>query len=113
VRLVQQNPDRPVGRRRSHRGRDRDSGAVGFLTYLLVLAAVVVGLLIALRGSRYTGIGTGLAGCALLVAALVRLALPPHLVGLLVSRNKALDVLAFTVLGGGVLGLALWLHNAF
>ena len=78
-----------------------------------MLAAVVVGLLIALRGSRSTGIGTGLAGCALLLAALARLVLPPGQAGLLASRNKVLDVLAFTVLGGGVLGLALWLHNAF
>ena len=83
------------------------------MTYLVVLTGVVVGLLIALRGSRYTGIGTGLAGCSLLVAAVARLALPPRYTGPLASRNKVVDVLAFAVLGGGVLGLALWLHNAF
>ncbi|MBV9450521.1 MAG: DUF3017 domain-containing protein [Streptosporangiaceae bacterium] len=111
MRLVQHNPDpqvRPVSR-----GGDSDRGVVGVLTYLVVLTGVVVGLLIALRGSRYTGIGAGLAGCALLVAAVARVALPPRYAGPLASRSKVVDVLAFTVLGGGVLGLALWLHNAF
>jgi len=35
--------------------------------------------------------------------------LPPRYAGLLASRQKAIDVLAFALLGGSILGLALWL----
>ncbi len=134
---MQQNPDRPVPRRHGRdRGRGRAShrakpakpatqagaqepgttlagtgpaGVFSVLLYVLVLSGVVAGLFVALTGSRYSGRGTGLVGSALLAAALVRLALPPCYAGLLATRHKVIDVLAFAVLGGGVLGLALWL----
>jgi hypothetical protein len=77
------------------------------LPYLLVLAVVAVGLVIAFHGSGSAGRGTALIGGALLAAALTRLALPQRASGLLGSRGKAIDVLTFTVLGGGVLGIAL------
>ena len=85
------------------------AGGSGVLVYLLVLAGVAAGLLLALHGSRDAGRGAGLIGCVLLAAALARLALPPRYAALLASRGKTLDVLAFAILGGGVLGLALWL----
>ena len=89
------------------RSRVQYSGAG--LPYLLVLAGVLAGLLIAFGGSRYAGRGIGLVGGTMLAAGLARLVLPPRHAGLLASRHKALDVLTFVVLGGGVLGFALWL----
>jgi hypothetical protein len=128
---VPQNPRRPV--RSQHRARgsaarrgaaqdgatqpgparkgpapdDASAGILGVLPYALVLAGVAAGLVLAGNGSRYTGRGIAVAGCALLVAGLVRLALPPRYAGLLATRGKAFDVLAFVVLGGGVLAIAL------
>jgi hypothetical protein len=89
--------------------RTEQVGVLGLLPYLLVLAGVGAGLFVAFQGSKYTARGAALAGAALLAAALARLVLPPRYAGLLMSRNKGLDVLAFALLGGGVLGLALWL----
>lgn len=115
---MQHNQDRPA-RGSTHRARPAaatqasaqhsSAGRLGVLPYLLVLAGVIAGLVVAWRGSRYAGQGAGLVGSALLAAALARLLLPPRSAGLLASRGKALDVLAFAALGGGVLGLALWL----
>jgi Protein of unknown function (DUF3017) len=72
-----------------------------------VLAGVAAGLLVTWRGSRYAGLGTGLVGGALLAAAAARLLFPPRYTELLSSRWKAHDVVAFTVLGAGVLAIAL------
>jgi hypothetical protein len=114
---VRHNPERPG--RTTHRARPASdsateanaqhstAGLVGVLPYLLVLGGVVAGLLVAWHGSRYAGKGTALVGCALLAAALARLALPPRYAGMLASRRKTFDVLAFALLGGGLLGLAL------
>ena len=85
------------------------AGVLGMLPYLLVLAGIAAGLGIAGYGSRYAGWGTGVVGCVLLAAALARLALPARMAGMLAARGKAFDVLAFAVLGGAVLALALWL----
>jgi Protein of unknown function (DUF3017) len=85
------------------------AGVLGVLPYVLVLLGVAAGLVIAGMGARYAGWGTGLVGCMLLVAALARLALPARKAGMLAARGKAFDVLAFAVLGGAVLALALWL----
>jgi hypothetical protein len=85
------------------------AGVLGVLPYVLVLVGIAAGLVIAGLGSRYAGWGTGLVGCMLLVAALARLALPARKAGMLAARGKAFDVLAFAVLGGAVLALALWL----
>ena len=85
------------------------AGVLGVLPYALVLIGIAAGLVIAGLGSRYAGRGTGLVGCMLLVAALARLVLPARKGGMLAARGKAFDVLAFAVLGGAVLALALWL----
>lgn len=100
-------PASPQTRSTQTRSTPGDGSAV--LVYLLVLAGIAAGLLLALHGSRYAGRGAGLVGCVLLAAGAARLALPPRYAGLLASRGKALDVLVFAILGGGVLGLALWL----
>jgi hypothetical protein len=81
----------------------------GLPAYLVVLAGVAVGLLVAADGTTYGYKGAAVVGCVLIAAALARLVLPPRYAGLLVSRQKAIDVLAFALLGGSILGLALWL----
>ena len=80
--------------------------ALAWLPYLIVLAGVVIGLVVAWLGTQAAGRGAGVAGGALLAAAVARLVLPPRYAGLLVSRRKALDVTAFAVLGAGLLGIA-------
>jgi DUF3017 family protein len=95
-----------VGHRAARPG-DAGPGLLAWVPYLLALAGVAVGVLLAFRGS--TGPGTGLVGCSLLAAGLARLVLPPRLAGPLASRGKASDVLAFTAFGAGVLAVALML----
>jgi hypothetical protein len=99
------NPGRAPG----HRARDAAGGsrALASLPYLIVLAGVAAGLFITSQGSQDVRLGTGLVGGALLAAAAARLLLPPRYTKLLSSRWKATDVLAFTLLGGGVLAIAL------
>ena len=74
--------------------------------YLIVLAGVAAGVFVIWQGSQYASRGAGLVGGALLVAAAVRLALPPRYAGLLASRGKAWDVTAYAVLGAAVLVVA-------
>jgi hypothetical protein len=79
-------------------------GVVGALTYLAVLVITAAGLYIAWRqGSQGGGKGAVVAGSALLVAAIARLALPGKLAGLLASRRRLTDVLTLTVFGAGLL----------
>ncbi len=82
---------------------------LAWVPYLIVLAGVAAGVFTVFQGSKYAAQGTGLLGCSLLVAGLVRLVLPPRLAGLLSSRRKTSDVLAFTAFGAGVLVVALML----
>jgi hypothetical protein len=81
----------------------------GLFAYVIVLAGVAVGLVEAWHGTTYGYTGTAVVGWTLLAAALARLFLPPRYAGLLSSRHMAIDVLAFALLGGSILGLALWL----
>jgi Protein of unknown function (DUF3017) len=82
---------------------------LAWVPYLIVLAGVAAGMLVVFQGSKYAAQGTGLLGCSLLVAGLARLVLPPRLAGLLSSRRKTSDVLAFAAFGAGVLVVALML----
>ena len=59
-------------------------------------------MFVAWQGSRYAGWGAALVGCSLLAAGLARLILPPRYAGLLSTRRKASDVLAFAVFGAAV-----------
>ena len=79
----------------------------GWLPYLIVAAGVAAGLFVAWQGSRYAAAGVAVVGCSLLVAALARLMLPDRYAGLLASRRKASDVLAFAVLGTAILAVVL------
>ena len=74
-----------------------------------MLAGAAAGMFVAWQGSKYAGRGAALVGCSLLAAALARLVLPARYAGLLSSRRKASDVLAFAVFGAAVLAVALML----
>ncbi len=76
----------------------------GVVSYAAVLVCVAAGVYIAWQGGSGTGgRGAAAAGAALLVAAGVRLLLPPRLVGMLASRHRVTDVLTLTVFGAGLL----------
>jgi hypothetical protein len=75
--------------------------------YLIVLACTVGGVLWAWSGAHAVADGAGVVGGALLAAAVARLALPQSAVGLLASRRRFADVLAFGALGAGLLVVAL------
>jgi hypothetical protein len=72
-----------------------------------VLAGAAIGMFVAWQGSKYAGRGAGVIGASLLAGALARLILPPRYAGLLLSRRKASDVLAFAVFGAAVLAVAI------
>jgi hypothetical protein len=88
---------------------DAVPGGLAWVPYLIVLAGAAAGMFVVWQGSRYAGRGTALVGCSLLAAGLARLILPPRWAGLLSTRRKASDVLAFAVFGTAVLAVALLL----
>jgi hypothetical protein len=98
---------------RDHRARDDgsdDGSIVAVIPYLTVLVCVVAGVYIAWRqGPAGGGQGAVVGGVALLVGALVRLALPARLAGLLGTRKRVTEVLTLAVFGAGlvVAGLVL------
>lgn len=92
---------------RAARPGDSGPGALAWVPYLIVLAGVAAGLTLAVNASRDAGRGAALVGCSLLAAGLARLVLPPRAAGLLTSRGKTSDVLAFAVFGAAVLAVAL------
>jgi len=83
------------------------AGPLAWLPYLVVLAGVAAGMFIVWRGSKYAGPGSALVGASLLAGALARLILPARWAGLLSSRRKASDVLAFAAFGAAVLAVAI------
>jgi hypothetical protein len=98
--------------RESRSAGDRNdpvASGLAWVPYLMVLAGVAVGMYIVWQGSKYAGRGTALVGCSMLAAGLARLILPPRYAGLLSTRRKASDVLAFAVFGAAVLAVALML----
>ena len=84
-----------------------EAGGVSWLPYLMVLAGVAAGIVVAWHGSKHAAAGAAVVGGSLLAAALARLVLPSRYAGLLASRRKASDVLAFAVLGAAVLAVVL------
>jgi len=87
--------------------RPPGAAALAQIPYALALICLVGGIVWAWRGSHDVGNGAGLVGGGLLAAAVARLLLPPHAVGLLASRRRFADVLALGALGAGLLMLAL------
>ena len=82
---------------------------LAWLPYLLALAVAATGLFTAWQGPRYAGRGAGLVGCALLMAAVFRLVLPPRWAAPLSSRGRASDVVAFAAFGAAVLVVSITL----
>jgi hypothetical protein len=99
------------GSHRAARAKDGDepavTGVLAWLPYLVVLAGAAVAMFVVSKGSAYALRGIAVLGATLLAAALARLLLPNRFAGLLASRRKASDVLAFAVLGAAVLAVAL------
>ena len=78
------------------------------LPYAIVLAATAGGLSwVALGGLRHVQAGMITVASALLAAAVLRLLLPERAAGLLVTRHRVLDVLAFASLGAGIMAAVL------
>ncbi len=102
-------PRASVPRAAGHRAARSRAPGPSWVPYLIVLAGAAAGMFLVWRGSRYAGLGAGLLGAALLVAALARLALPARYAGLLSTRRKASDVLFFATFGVAVLAVALLL----
>jgi len=103
-------PRAPAGHR-APRSRDGDepavTGVLAWVPYLVVLAGAAAAMFVVSKGSAYALRGIAVLGGTLLAAALTRLLLPNRFAGLLASRRKASDVLAFAVLGAAVLAVAL------
>jgi len=95
------------GSRESGDGEATTAGGLAWLAYLIVLAGVAAGIYVVWQGSKYAGPGSALVGCSLLAGALFRLILPARYAGLLSSRRKASDVLAFAAFGAAVLAVAI------
>src|ERR1700759_4765926 len=98
-------PSAPASHRAA-RPRDRAPWSA-WLPYLIVLAGVAAGMFVIWQGSKYAGRGASLIGASLLAGALARLILPERDAGLLSSRRKASDVLAFAAFGAAVLAVAI------
>jgi hypothetical protein len=90
--------------RAGHARRASPAGQAGVVVHLALLVCVAAGLYIAWhQGSRGGGRGGAIAGASVLVAAVVRLAAPARLAGLLAVRRRATDVATLTVLGVALL----------
>jgi hypothetical protein len=98
---------RPSRALRAADGEATAAGGLAWLPYLIVLAGVAIGMFVVWLGSKYAGPGTAIVGCSLLAGALFRLVLPARDTGLLSSRRKASDVLAFAAFGAAVLAVAI------
>lgn len=80
----------------------------GLIAYLAVLICVAAGIYIAWhQGASGAGRGGVIAGAALLVAAVARLALPARLAGLLAVRHRGTDAVTLVALGACLLTVGL------
>lgn len=76
---------------------DLRSRVPGFLPAALVAAITLAGMGLVL--TQHWRRGAVLLGGALLVAAVLRLAVPPERIGLLAIRSRAIDVLCYGAFG--------------
>ena len=82
----------------------------GYTTFVLVFLVVAVGMVRVL--TQHWREGAALLGGALLLAAFLRVLLPPERVGLLAIRSRPVDVLVYLAFGGAMLVLALTIVRA-
>ena len=99
--------DRAFRDRATRDGEATAATGLAWLPYLIVLAGVAAGMFVIWQGSKYAGRGSALIGASLLAGGLARLILPEYYAGLLASRRKASDVLAFAAFGAAVLAVAI------
>ena len=79
--------------------------------FLVVLIALASGFgYLAVSGGHWRR-STFVMGCAMVLAAGIRLFVPPDRVGLLAVRSKWVDTIAYVVLGGLVLAADIRLHR--
>ncbi len=97
-------PGTPVTPRRRARGARTRRGLARQAPTLVVLAVVAAGLVAAASGRWRTG--SGLIGLSLVLAAGLRLVLPPARAGWLVVRARAVDAALLVGTGAAVLVLA-------
>jgi hypothetical protein len=81
---------------------------LAFLLVLLVLAAAFIYLIV--EPGRW-GRGAGVVAVGMLLAAVLRAVLKSERAGLLVVRARWLDVAAYLLLGGMILGVDIRLHG--
>lgn len=74
---------------------------------LVVAAGVLIGLLVTVLSENSWRAGAVVIGCALLLGAGIRVALPPREAGLLQVRSRGFDIAALAVGGLAVVVLAL------
>jgi len=108
---AQRAPRSRIVERAARRAREEASIAK-VIPLLAVMVVTVAGIYIAwLKGSAGGGEGGVVGGAALLAAAVARLVLPTQVVGLLATRNRALDVMTLTALGVCLLVMGLVLPS--
>jgi hypothetical protein len=73
----------------------------------VVMAGVAIGLALAVVGPDRWRMGCVVMGASLVFGAVVRLVLPRNSAGLLEVRSKPFDVIAMSLAGVAVVGLAL------
>jgi hypothetical protein len=84
---------------------------VGQLPFLAVLALLVAAFLYLIVEPGHWRRGSGVVAAAMLLAAILRGGLSSQRAGLLAVRARWLDVLAYLVLGGVILGVDIRLHG--
>jgi hypothetical protein len=89
--------------------RRRRPSTIGGAVYLLVLAAAGVGLSIVSRGNWRLGVKW--IAASLVVAAVVRLALPAREAGMLAVRRRLIDVALLAAVGVGLWFLSISIPN--
>ena len=95
---VSEEPDAAqTAAERAEAARRRRPSTVGGAIYLAVLAAAAVGLGIVSQGNWRLGVKW--IGVSLVVAAVVRLALPAREAGMLAVRRRLVDVTLLTAVG--------------
>jgi hypothetical protein len=84
-------------------GGDGGGSWLGQVPYWVILCGVGLGLLVMRGGERDVRGGTLVIAGVLLVAAAARLGLPDRWAGMLGSRRRLPDAVAFAALGAGLL----------
>jgi hypothetical protein len=80
-------------------------------TFLLVIAVLAAAFLYLIVDPGRWGRGSGIVSVAVLLAGLLRAALPTSRIGLLAVRSRWADSVSYLVLGGVILAVDIRLHG--